>query len=88
VGLAWLNDGDLAAAGGYFRKAVETAAERGCPDYLPPALLGLAMVESDPEKRREYLRACIESAERRARYVDKVYCLEKAGEMLAEISNQ
>lgn len=53
----------------------------GCPDYLP--LLYLTLAEIEPDKRVEHLQNCIATAKNRARYVDRVYCLEAAGAALA-----
>jgi tetratricopeptide (TPR) repeat protein len=86
VGLVYLRAEETGTARKYFNRAVETAAQRGCPDYLPPALLGLAMVEAEPETKKGLLQACIETAEKRARYIDKIYCLKTAEELLVKVN--
>jgi len=70
-------------------KAVETlqaginAVNReGCPDYLP--LLYLALAEAEPNKRVEHLRNCEVAAKKRARYADRVTCLQIVGSQLGE----
>lgn len=88
LGAAYLGTGERRMARACFESAVESAAQRGCPDYLPLALLGLGMVETNPEKKVGYLRECIETAEKRARYVDRVYCLKTANEILNNPANE
>jgi hypothetical protein len=80
--LVHFENGAAGKAQQYFAKAVEAVSQRGCPDYLPQALLGLAMVEADPEKKRGLLAECVRTAEERARFVDRMHCLEVAGELL------
>jgi hypothetical protein len=82
TGLVHFENGAAGKAQQYFAKAVEAVSQRGCPDYLPQALLGLAMVEADPEKKRGLLVECVRTAEERARFVDRMYCLEVAGGLL------
>jgi tetratricopeptide (TPR) repeat protein len=82
TGLVHFENGAAGKAQQYFAKAVEAVSQRGCPDYLPQALLGLAMVEADPEKKRGLLAECVRTAEERARFVDRMHCLEVAGELL------
>ena len=86
LGLICLHNRETGTAQDYFREAVETAAQRGCPDYLPLALLGLALAENEPETRAGYLRDCIEAAEKRTRFNDRIYCLKTAGELLAQLA--
>lgn len=86
VGLVHQQNEESQTAWEYFKQAVESAAERGCPDYLPPALLGLAQTEKEPETKAEHLRACMAAAEKRARYSDRLYCLKTAEELLAQLA--
>jgi tetratricopeptide (TPR) repeat protein len=58
------------------QSGITAVSNGGCPDYLP--LLFLAMGEAKPEKRLEYLQDCVLAAEKRARYVDRVHCLQIA----------
>ncbi len=86
TGVTYLDCEDPEQARSCFNKAVESAADRGCPDYLPLALLGLARVETKPQKKADYLRWCMEAAEKRARYGDRVFCLETAEKLLEGLS--
>jgi tetratricopeptide (TPR) repeat protein len=82
MGLICLQDENVAQARLHFTRAVESAEKRGCPDYLPLAFLGLARLETEPEQMASYLRKCMVTAEKRARYGDRLYCLETAEKLL------
>ena len=56
---------------------VTAVAGDGCPDYLP--LLYLALAEVEPDRKVEHLQNCVMTANQRARYVDRIYCLDVAG---------
>jgi tetratricopeptide (TPR) repeat protein len=85
MGFSYLQGGDVEAAQRHFRNAIETAGQRGCPDYLPLALLGLGIAEKEPALKADYLKMCIETAEQRSRFGDRVYCLKTAGELLSDL---
>jgi class 3 adenylate cyclase/tetratricopeptide (TPR) repeat protein len=68
-----------------FEKGLEAVAQVGCPDYLPLILLELARLEPDLPARRARLLRCVAAAESRARALDRIYCLEQAGRLLAEL---
>jgi tetratricopeptide (TPR) repeat protein len=85
MGFSYLQRGDVEAAQRHFRNAIETAGQRGCPDYLPLALLGLGIAEKEPALKADYLKMCIETAEQRSRFGDRVYCLKTAGELLGDL---
>lgn len=80
-GKAKLELGNATQALDMLHLGVTAVANDGCPDYLP--LLMLALAEAEPEKRIEHLQKCIASAEKRARYVDRAYCIEVAEARLA-----
>lgn len=81
-GLLSLAQNDTAKAKARFEQALSTVEQGGCPDYLPLILLELAQLEAESDKRTIYLRQCVEAAQRRARLLDQIACLKKAGEML------
>jgi tetratricopeptide (TPR) repeat protein len=68
----------------YFQAALAAVYEGGCPDYLPLILLKLAGSEPDAERRWQYLEACIETAQKRARNHDQILCYHQAGALLAQ----
>ncbi len=49
--------------------------KEGCPDYKPLLLLELYNLETDEEKKIEYLLECAVSAENRAKEIDRQRCL-------------
>ncbi len=55
----------------------------GCPDYLP--LLYLTLAEVDSEQQVEHLKNCLITAQRRARHIDKINCMEIATAKLTKI---
>jgi tetratricopeptide (TPR) repeat protein len=65
-----------------FQKAAAVTGERGCPDYLGLVLLELARLEPRVKKKEQLLEQCIEAANARARHLDRITCLQAAGEML------
>jgi tetratricopeptide (TPR) repeat protein len=72
----------------YLRRAWDAIQSgKGCPDYLCLILLELAKIESDESQKLLYLEKCVEAAQRRARYMDRQACLETAGAILAESSD-
>ncbi|MBK8987844.1 MAG: tetratricopeptide repeat protein [Chloroflexi bacterium] len=64
------------------RVGVNAVDTEGCPDYLP--LLYLALAEVEPEKKVQHLQNCEATAKKRARFNDRVYCLEVVGSELGK----
>lgn len=74
--------GEGARALALLRMGETAVANEGCPDYLP--LIYLALAEADPAQKTAHLQACLEAVQKRARYVDREYCLRTAtSELLA-----
>ncbi len=67
----------------YFNKGLFSVDDGGCPDYLPPILLKLAIMEEDENHQEELLKQCLLAAEQRSRYIDKIRCFLEAGQLLA-----
>ena len=71
-------------------KAIETftfcftTSYTGCPYFKPLILLELAQLEDDLAQRNRLLVQCIRQAKKRSRFVEKLYCLEQAGQRLVE----
>ena len=68
----------------YFQKGIASAKQKGCPDYLPLSLLEMAKLQTDKDRRYRFLSECIDVAEKRARFSDRIFCLESAGQLLIE----
>jgi tetratricopeptide (TPR) repeat protein len=71
------------AARSHFNKGLTFIEEGGCPDYLSPILLELGMMEEDEVHQAGLLKQCLLAAEKRSRYIDKVHCFLKAGQLLS-----
>jgi adenylate cyclase len=77
--------GDLDDAKRNWQLGLDTIeAQHGCPDYQPLILLGEARIAADPDIRTGYLLNCLQRAEKRARFVDRLYCYQTAGKMLVQ----
>lgn len=58
------------------QEAQAAVREGGNPDYLPLILLELAHLAPNMVEEQHYLAACIQAAEKRGRYLDKLHCLQ------------
>ena len=67
----------------YFGEGL-SASEFGCPDFNSVLLLELAQFEAKASSRDELFKQSIMAAKKRARFLEKVYCLERAGRILKE----
>ncbi len=67
--------------------AIDATNNNGCPDYLPLIYLQLACLESNDKTKLVYLTYCIEHAEKRARYSDKMKCLQQAGNIYSKFND-
>jgi tetratricopeptide (TPR) repeat protein len=83
-GLAKAAEQDQEGARACFEEGLKAVDRRGCPDYVPLNLLEMARLETDKQREADYLKACVQSAQKRARYVDRQLCLREAGEMLLQ----
>ncbi|HEX6387166.1 MAG TPA: tetratricopeptide repeat protein, partial [Anaerolineae bacterium] len=83
-GLACLMQNRISDAKQCFESALAAVDQEGCPDYRPLILLELAQLELDPSKKLAYLEACVQTAQERARYVDRIKCLKEAGNLLID----
>jgi len=61
---------------------INAVKSEGCADYLP--LLYLALAEVEPEKKVQHFQNCEATAKKRARFKDRVYCLEVVGSELGK----
>ncbi len=78
-----VKEGDIAAARRSFQQALEVTAEKGCPDYLTLIWLALAEVTENEAEQTRCLEQSVLTAHQRARYVDRLYCQQRVGEILA-----
>ena len=70
----------------YFQMSL-SSSQSGCPDFKSPVFLELAHLEPKVDKREQLLEACVQSAENRSRHGEKIYCLQSAGNLLAQSDN-
>lgn len=87
-GMVQVQRGDVAAAQDSFRQALAAVEDKGCPDYLPLIWLGLGELATSRDEQTHCLEQCLRTAQERARYVDKIYCQQRVGEILAERRRQ
>ncbi len=73
-----------ASAKDWFMKALSAVEKGGRPEYLPLTYLELARLASGRQQKLTFLERCLETAEKRARYLDRLTCYREAGEMLAK----
>jgi len=71
-----------------FQQGVEAVKAGGCPDYLPLLLLAMAKIEPDQDLQFALIVRCVNTTENRARYLDRVKCLEFAAHQLVNSSNE
>jgi len=82
-GLFYIQQGDRAAARVCFEAGKTAVSQGGSPDYLPLILLDLGRL-SEGNKQIGYLRQAVEAAQQRSRAVDRVTCLQMAGQLLED----
>jgi hypothetical protein len=82
-GKYYCQEGNRAAARLCFEAGKTAVAQGGSPDYLPLILLELARLSEDNEQKG-YLRQAVEAAQQRSRAVDRVTCLQMAGQLLED----
>jgi len=63
-----------------FVKALESVNSGGDPDYLPLIFIELAKIESDESQKLRFITECVEAAENRSRYSDRIICFEFIGQ--------
>ncbi|MFO7538185.1 MAG: adenylate/guanylate cyclase domain-containing protein [Chloroflexota bacterium] len=79
--------GDTLKAYELFQASIDSVKNGGCPDWLPLANLFLAKLEVDNTERCVYfIKETLNTARQRARYSDKVFCFEEAGNLLLKMS--
>ena len=83
-GRAHIKEGNNAAAAASLHLALQAVTDRGCPDYLPLIWLALAELTTEQAEETHCLEQCLLTANQRARYVDRLYCQQRVGEILAE----
>ncbi len=66
----------------YLEKGLSAIEQGGSPDYLPLILLALGQQEKETLKKYAYFEQCVQTAQNRARYSDRVYCFQEAGRAL------
>lgn len=80
--VAYLKGRALIAAGNQLEgkrlllQGEELVAAGGCPEYWPLALLALAQATPEEEQRQVYLQAAVAAANKRARFADRMKCLQ------------
>ncbi|MCA9953842.1 MAG: tetratricopeptide repeat protein, partial [Anaerolineales bacterium] len=78
---------DLLAAKEELLQGLAKIEQSGCPDYKPLLLIKLAEIATDDANRFELISEAVAVAERRARFVDRITCLKKAGELLLRFAS-
>ena len=78
-----LAHGNGAEARAFFQKGLDSVENGGRSDYLPLILLELGLMETSENRQVELLQACLQTAEKRARYLDRLACFRQAGQILA-----
>ncbi|MCP4426640.1 MAG: AAA family ATPase [Chloroflexi bacterium] len=82
-GLCKIQLNEFADAQKIFQQAMATVSKGGNPDYLPLIVFELARLNSDDEsKYLFYLEQCVQFAQERGRFLDRVRCLRQAGQKL------
>ena len=86
-GLFCCHIGDLVEAREYFEQGATAVSQGGSPDYLPLILLELAQL-TEGTTRDIYLIQTITAIRQRSRFIDRIHCLQTAGQMLLESKNE
>ena len=81
LGCVYKQQEDFAKAVEYFEKSLQ-ASQIGCPDFRAVTLLELAILQKSSQKKEQLLYESIQYAKIRARYLEKLYCLEQGGRLL------
>lgn len=74
---------DRERAVGVLETAVQAVHNGGNPDELPLIYWKLAEINENPAQKIRYLTQCVEAAEKRARFFDKLACYRAVGPQLA-----
>lgn len=86
-GCTWLALGNLAEGERLLLQVEELVNEGGCPEYWPLALLALAQAADHREKKVMYFRACVEVASKRARFLDRIKCLQVSSAFFLKVDD-
>lgn len=81
-GLLKLAYGHTELARQRFAEGLTAVDQGGSPDYRAPILLELARLESDPAMQVAYYQQCVQAAQERARYKDRLRCYQEVGTFL------
>ncbi|MCA9933632.1 MAG: tetratricopeptide repeat protein [Ardenticatenaceae bacterium] len=63
----------------------ELVTAGGCPEYWPLALLTLAQSETHTRKKATYFQSCVKAANKRARHLDKMKCLQMSDDFFKQL---
>mgnify|MGYP002622782712 CR=1 FL=1 len=81
LGVVSQRQGERVEATSYFRRSLSSAKE-GSPDFNALVYLGLAELETNLQKREEFLEKTVMTARSRSRFGDKLVCFDRAGRLL------
>lgn len=83
-GVVQAQRGDVAAARSRWQDALLAVENKGCPDYSPLIWLALGETAANLSEQTHCLEQCLITANQRARYVDRLYCQQRVGEILTQ----
>ncbi|MCA9927663.1 MAG: AAA family ATPase [Anaerolineales bacterium] len=87
-GLVHLASSDIETAIDFFQKGIKAVEDGGCPDYLPLLFLALAEIKPIDDNSLHLLAQSVKATENRARFLDRVKCLEFSSSQLINSTNE
>lgn len=87
LGVIKIRSNDFEKAEMYLYEGLARIDRSGCPDYKPLILIQLAEIEPLESRKIEHIQECVNAMNQRSRYMDRIFCLRRAGHLLLQVDS-